>query len=34
MAYSAVACLDREGCFDRARWQEFRRVFEKHVVED
>jgi hypothetical protein len=34
MAYCAVACLDENGCFDRKRWQAFRRSFETHVVED
>jgi protoporphyrinogen oxidase len=34
MAYSAVACFDASGQFDRARWQQFRQVFETHVVED
>lgn len=34
MAYSAVACLNENGCFDREQWQAFRRIFEAHVVED
>jgi protoporphyrinogen oxidase len=34
MAYSAAACLDENGCFDRDRWRTFRLQFEKHVVED
>lgn len=34
MAYSAVECLDESGHFDRARWQDFRRIFDSHVVED
>jgi protoporphyrinogen oxidase len=34
MAYSAADCLDGEGGFDRARWRDYRRVFETHVVED
>jgi protoporphyrinogen oxidase len=34
MAYCAAACLDANGRFDHARWQESRRVFETHVVED
>jgi len=34
MAYAAVGCLSPEGGFDRARWAEQRREFEKHVVED
>ncbi len=34
MAYSAVNCLDEQGRFDRARWQEYRQIFKTHVVED
>jgi len=34
MAYAAVACLSRDGRFDRSRWVEHRREFETHVVED
>jgi protoporphyrinogen oxidase len=34
MAYAAVECLDDAGRFDHARWQDYRRVFETHVVED
>jgi protoporphyrinogen oxidase len=34
MAYSAVSCLNEAGEFDHNRWQDFRRVFETHVVED
>lgn len=34
MAYCAVSCLDERGRFDRARWAEYRRIFETHVVED
>ncbi len=34
MAYRAVDCLGSDGRFDRQRWQEYRRVFETHVVED
>jgi protoporphyrinogen oxidase len=34
MAYSAVNCLNGHGCFDRERWQSFRRIFDAHVVED
>jgi protoporphyrinogen oxidase len=34
MAYSAVSCLDQQGRFDKQRWQEFRHIFETHVVED
>ncbi|MFV1986735.1 MAG: FAD-dependent oxidoreductase [Gemmatimonadota bacterium] len=33
MAYAAVECLG-DGDFDRARWTEYRREFEAHVVED
>lgn len=33
MAYSAVDCLV-EGEFDKAKWEDYRRVFAKHVVED
>lgn len=34
MARSAVRCVRDDGAFDTARWEEFRRVFETHVVED
>lgn len=34
MAYAAADCLGTDGAFDQERWQEFRRVFESHVVED
>lgn len=34
MAYAAVDCLAADGTFDEEHWQEFRRVFETHVVED
>ena len=34
MAYSAADCLDKNGRFNRERWQSFRRVFDTHVVED
>jgi len=34
MAYAATSCLGDDGSFDEARWREFRRVFEMHVVED
>lgn len=33
-AQSAVRCLDDKGLFDRERWNEFREIFAKHVVED
>jgi protoporphyrinogen oxidase len=34
MAYAAVDCLDDQGRFDTARWQQYRTAFESHVVED
>jgi protoporphyrinogen oxidase len=34
MAYGAVDCLSETGEFDKVRWTEYRREFEKHVVED
>jgi len=34
MAYAAVECFGPDGNFDWQRWQDFRRVFETHVVED
>lgn len=34
MAYAAAECFSPEGRFDVQRWQEFRRIFETHVVED
>lgn len=34
MAYGAVDCLKESGEFDRARWDEYREEFAKHVVED
>ncbi len=34
MAYAAVECFGPDGNFDLQRWQDFRRVFETHVVED
>jgi protoporphyrinogen oxidase len=33
MAYSAVDCLE-EGCFNQAKWDDYRKIFETHVVED
>jgi protoporphyrinogen oxidase len=33
MAYAAADCLD-DGRFDDARWSDYRREFEKHVVVD
>src|SRR5438874_791835 len=34
MAYAAAKCLNADGAFDWKQWQEFRKVFETHVVED
>jgi protoporphyrinogen oxidase len=34
MAYAASECLSPGGELDRARWAEYRRQFESHVVED
>ena len=34
MAYAAVDCLNRRGCFDRVKWQNLRQIFNTHVVED
>jgi protoporphyrinogen oxidase len=34
MAYGAVDCLDEKGNFNAARWADYRRDFETHVVED
>ena len=34
MAYAAADCFAAEGTFDWSRWNEFRKVFETHVVED
>ncbi|MGH2396608.1 MAG: FAD-dependent oxidoreductase, partial [bacterium] len=34
MAYAATECLGADGRFDPDRWQEYRRIFETHVVED
>jgi protoporphyrinogen oxidase len=34
MAYAAVECLNEQGEFDRSRWQQYRKKFETHVVED
>jgi hypothetical protein len=33
MAYAAVDCLV-DGRFDQAKWNEYRKVFATHVVED
>ena len=34
MAYALDECLDDGGCLDRARWEQYRREFRRHVVED
>ena len=34
MAYAAAKCLNSGGAFDWTQWQEFRKIFETHVVED
>lgn len=34
MAYSAAACLNADGSFNRSRWKSLRKLFESHVVED
>lgn len=34
MAYAAADCLDKDGRFDREKWQAYRQVFKTHVVED
>ena len=34
MAHGAVDCLSADGRFDLAKWHDYRRVFETHVVED
>ena len=34
MAYSAVDCLDGDGHFDQNCWQEYREIFDTHVVVD
>ena len=34
MAHAAVDCLGDDGKFDDVKWQEYRKVFETHVVED
>ena len=34
MGYAASKCLDDHGKFDFARWQQYRKQFESHVVED
>ena len=34
MAYCAVDCLDQAGKFDAHKWQNYRQIFDTHVVED
>ena len=34
MAYAAADCFSADGRFDWAKWKDFRKVFETHVVED
>ncbi len=34
MAYAASDCFKSDGSFDHARWGEYRKEFESHVVED
>ena len=34
MAYAAVDCLDNDCQFDNVKWQNYRKIFEEHVVED
>jgi protoporphyrinogen oxidase len=34
MAYAAGDCLDDSGILNRSRWEEHRRAFRHHVVED
>jgi protoporphyrinogen oxidase len=34
MAYAAASCLSSEGKFDSARWADYRKEFEAHIVED
>jgi protoporphyrinogen oxidase len=34
MAYAAVKCLNQNGSFDGGRWQQYREIFQAHVVED
>lgn len=34
MAHGAVDCLGADGSFDLAKWHDYRRIFETHVVED
>jgi hypothetical protein len=34
MAFAAVDCFNAKGEFNWPRWSEYRKEFEKHVVED
>lgn len=34
MAYSAVDCLEKDGRFNLDRWEDYRKIFATHVVED
>ena len=34
MAYAATECLASDGSFDKARWRDYRRLFDRHVVVD
>lgn len=34
MAYAAANCLEADGRFNQARWQNYRQIFQTHVVED
>jgi protoporphyrinogen oxidase len=34
MAYAAVNCLNEFGHFEAAKWQNYRKIFNMHVVED
>jgi protoporphyrinogen oxidase len=34
MAYAAADCLMADGRFDLRQWQDYRKIFETHVVED
>ena len=34
MAYCAVDCLEPDGSFNKTRWNDYRKIFATHVVED
>ena len=34
MAYAAVKCFSKNGSFDAGLWQQYRDIFQTHVVED